>query len=250
MSNLSTVARAQLALARVCRVPGANRPAPSLFFYPGLTAKPWYERDSPQFASWVRKLEESTAAIAREYDHLRELGRPSDYQPEGSDHDAGLHKGGEWSWQSLIDRGQVQQEVWKQCPETASALQAVPGLCLGNMPFAFTFFSTLKPGCRITAHHSPCNLRVRVHLPLVVPEKGSCGIRVGNEVREWKTGEALIFDDSFEHEVWNNGSSDRVVLLFDLWHWELAKEEVSSIQAMFKEVESMRDARQRKSETP
>ena len=30
-----------------------------------------------------------------------------------------------------------------------------------------------------------------------------------------------IFDDSFDHEVWNNASSPRVVLLIDVWHPDL-----------------------------
>ena len=37
--------------------------------------------------------------------------------------------------------------------------QAVPNLCEGDMPFAFAFFSTLQPHCRIAPHTAPCNLR-------------------------------------------------------------------------------------------
>uniref|UniRef100_A0A7S0L7B5 Aspartyl/asparaginy/proline hydroxylase domain-containing protein n=1 Tax=Coccolithus braarudii TaxID=221442 RepID=A0A7S0L7B5_9EUKA len=236
--------RAQLALSRICRVPGATRPAPTLFHYPGLTARAWHERDDAPFVAWVKQLEAATPAITEEYLRLRESGRPSDYAPEESDHGGGLHEGGEWDWQSFIDRGRVQHDVWQRCPVTAAALSAVPRLCLGSMPFAFAFFSTLRSRSRILAHHSPCNLRVRVHLPLLVPEPESCGIRVGDEVRRWNPGEALIFDDAFEHEVWNDGDEDRVVLLFDLWHWELTDTEVESIQAMFDEVDERREARQ------
>ena len=31
----------------------------------------------------------------------------------------------------------------------------------------------------------------------------------------------LIFDDSFEHEVWHEGADDRVVLICDMWHPDL-----------------------------
>ena len=62
------------------------------------------------------------------------------------------------------------------------------------------------------------------HLPLIVPEN-SGAIRVGNEERPWVEGELLIFDDSMQHEAWNNSDSERVVLLFDIWRPELTKEE-------------------------
>lgn len=161
---------AKLLMSRVCRVPGACRPAPSLFHYPGLTARPTHSRDDMPFASWVRDLEAATPAIRAEYLRLQEEGRPSDYHPEGSDHDAGLHSGGEWHWSSLIDRGEVRQSMWERCPDTTAALRSIPDLCMGDMPFAFAFFSTLRPQCRIAPHTAPSNLRVRVHLPLIVPE--------------------------------------------------------------------------------
>ena len=133
--------------------------------------------------------------------------------------------------------------MWAACPQTAAALRSVPGLCIGHMPFAFGFFSTLGAGCSIAAHTAPCNLRLRVHLPIIVPESGSCGIRVADEIRKWEVGKALIFDDSFDHEVWNNSGAERVVLLFDLWHPDLTEMEIRSIEEMFKEVQRMQDSR-------
>lgn len=50
--------------------------------------------------------------------------------------------------------------------------------------------------------------------------------------RSWKDGEWLIFDDSFEHEVWNNGTSARLVLIVDVWHPDLTDEEKSSMSAI------------------
>ena len=40
-------------------------------------------------------------------------------------------------------------------------------------------------------------------------------------MRTWKEGECLVFDDSFEHEVWHDGKGDRIVLICDMWHPEL-----------------------------
>ena len=238
------MSRAALFASRVLRVKGAQRPAPTLFSYPGLCARPWHDRDAAPFAEWVHALEAKVPDITREYLQVRASGAPSDYSPEGSDHDSGLHTGGDWHWASFIDRGRRRESMWAQCPHTAAALDSVPGLCVGDMPFAFAFFSTLRPGATIKPHYAPCNLRVRCHLPLLMPEPEQCGIRVAGEVRRWEPGKCMIFDDAFEHEVWNEGTQERVVLLFDMWHWELSDDEISAIRAMFREVEAMRDARQ------
>ena len=115
-------------MQRVCRVPGSHRPAPSLFSYPGLTAKPWHSRDFAAFEPWVRQLEAATPAITEEYLALRASNAPSDYEPEAAD--GGLHEGPvEWHWSTLIDRGKRRDDMWERCPQTAAALQAVPGLC-------------------------------------------------------------------------------------------------------------------------
>ena len=209
-------AGAALFASRTLRVHGAKRPNPTLFSYPGLTARPWHEREAAPFREWVGALEAATPAITEEYLRLRASGAPSDYQPEEGDHGGGLHTGGEWHWASFIDRGRRRDEMCERCPVTAAALESIPRLCLGSMPFAFAFFSTLQPGAAIKPHFSPCNLRVRVHLPLIVPEPNECGIKVAGETRRWEVGKCMIFDDAFEHEVWNDGKAERVVLLFDL----------------------------------
>ena len=89
-------------------------------------------------------------------------------------------------------------------------------------------------------------VRVRVHLPLLVPEPEKCGMRVAGETRHWKVGEALAFDDAFEHEVWNDGVEERVVLLLDLWHPDLTPEEIDGVRGMFREIERMQEARREK----
>jgi len=72
-------------------------------------------------------------------------------------------------------------------------------------------FSVLHPNTHVHSHCGPTNCRIRAHLGLKVPE--NTFIRVANETRSWKEGEWLIFDDSYEHEVWQNGTSFRLVLI-------------------------------------
>ena len=78
----------------------------------------------------------------------------------------------------------------------------------------------MRPGVHVWPHCGPTNCRVRCHLGLVTPPGPR--IRVGNETRAWEQGRFIIFDDSFEHEVWHDGESVRLVLIIDVWHPELS----------------------------
>jgi aspartate beta-hydroxylase len=88
----------------------------------------------------------------------------------------------------------------------------------------------LAPRTAIPAHTGSSNARLIVHLPLVLP--GPCRFRVGNETRDWKMGEAWVFDDSIEHEAWNDSDQARAILIFDVWHPLLAEAERELIASM------------------
>jgi aspartyl/asparaginyl beta-hydroxylase (cupin superfamily) len=92
-------------------------------------------------------------------------------------------------------------------------------------------WSLLKPGTHIQPHHGLLNTRLICHIPLIVPQ--GCAIRVGNETRSWREGEALIFDDSFEHEAWNKSNDTRVILLFEIWRPEISLEERAALTTIF-----------------
>ena len=108
------------------------------------------------------------------------------------------------------------------CPRTAEVIASQPRL--NGMIFGSHFFSGLAEGTHLSAHCGPSNLRLRLHLGLVIPP--GCTIRCGDETREWRAGECLIFDDSFEHEVWHEGDSERIVLICDLWHPDVDLQEM------------------------
>jgi aspartyl/asparaginyl beta-hydroxylase (cupin superfamily) len=76
-------------------------------------------------------------------------------------------------------------------------------------------FSVLQPKTRIPPHTGVSNTRLVVHLPLILP--GDCAFRVGNETRVWREGEAWVFDDTIEHEAWNDSVRPRTILIFDIW---------------------------------
>ena len=99
-------------------------------------------------------------------------------------------------------------------------------------------FSLLKPQTRIPPHTGVSNARLVTHLPLIVPP--ACGFRVGNSIREWVPGKAWVFDDTIEHEAWNESDKLRVVLIFDIWHPHLTPAERAMVTAMTHGVNKFR----------
>jgi aspartyl/asparaginyl beta-hydroxylase (cupin superfamily) len=134
-----------------------------------------------------------------------------------------------WSTFFLWKDGARQDAACALCPETAALLERLP---MARQPgFAPTaMFSALEPRTRIPRHTGSSNVRLIVHLPLVLP--GPAGFRVGNETREWEVGRAWVFDDTIEHEAWNDADETRVILIFDIWNPLLSEAERELITAM------------------
>jgi aspartyl/asparaginyl beta-hydroxylase (cupin superfamily) len=97
----------------------------------------------------------------------------------------------------------------ERCPKTTALLDRIPGLFEA-------FFSILEGGKSIPAHEGPYRGYIRYHLGLVVPEKNPPSIRLKDQVYTWKEGESILFDDSWNHEVYNKCEEDRVVLIVDI----------------------------------
>ncbi|MEM7120237.1 MAG: aspartyl/asparaginyl beta-hydroxylase domain-containing protein [Pseudomonadota bacterium] len=114
-----------------------------------------------------------------------------------------------WKTFLLCGYGIHSEAAAQQCPETWRILQKIPGL-------QSAMFSIFEPGKHLPAHRGPYNGVLRFHLGLIVPdEPEKIGIRVDDQICHWKEGEALIFDDAYEHEAWNHSDEVRVVLFVD-----------------------------------
>lgn len=88
----------------------------------------------------------------------------------------------------------------------------------------------MQPGVHVWPHCGPTNCRIRAHLGLVVPPGPK--IRVADEEGKWTEGKFIIFDDSFEHEVWHEGESFRLVLIVDFWHPELTAHQKATLPSI------------------
>ena len=209
---------------------------PTRFYYPGLPQLQFYDRS--QFP-WFEELESSTGAILEELQNV--LSQPEDFSPYlQSDPDAVNFNdtsnldSRDWGAFYFYQQGRLVQENAARCPNTIEALHRAPlPQVEGSTPHAL--FSRLAGNTRIPPHHGLINTRLIVHLPLIVPE--NCGgLRVGGQVQQWQVGEAYAFDDSMEHEAWNDSDSERVVLLFDIWRPELDEQERHLIGALLQSV--------------
>jgi beta-hydroxylase len=118
------------------------------------------------------------------------------------------------------------------CPSTARILAQIPGM-------KTAFFSILFPGKRIPSHRGPYNGVLRYHLGLIVPEPERCGIIVDGSRTQWLEGKSLVFDDSFQHEAWNESDEIRVVLFVDFLR--PLRTPVAQINKAFVKVAGMSD---------
>ncbi len=205
---------------------------PLLYYYPQLPAIPFYER---ALFPWLAQLEAATETIREELDIVmrEDWDKFAPYiqlPPEAPVNQwVELNHSSLWSTLYLWRDGIRQDAVCAKCPKTAALLDALP--LAHQSGFAPTVvFSALAPKTRIPPHTGSSNVRLLTHLPLVLP--GQCRFRVGNETREWRMGEAWVFDDTIEHEAWNDSDDRRTILIFDVWNPFLSESERTLVTAM------------------
>lgn len=210
----------------------APKQEPILLNYPRLPAIPFYDRS---FFPWLEALEAATPMIQAELAGLLETAFDEfapyiAYPPEAPVNQWGeLNHSRKWTSLFLWRDGQRQADVCARCPGTTALLESLP--MARQDSFAPTaVFSALEPHTHIPPHTGSANVRLLCHLPLVLP--GPARFRVGNTTRDWKIGQAWVFDDTIEHEAWNDADALRVILIFDVWNPFLAEGEKALITAM------------------
>ncbi len=171
--------------------------------FPRAPGEPWHEPDAHP---WTRVLEDAHAAIRAEA-----TAQPLPLLR----HDADKLSGGTWDVGYVQYMGRPVAENRARFPETTRVLDALPGF----RGTGHAYFSVLAPRAHIQPHCGPINAWLRCHLGIVVPE--GCRMRVGDETRSMQEGRCLVFDDAFEHEVWNDGDRERLMLIIDFWHPDL-----------------------------
>jgi ornithine lipid ester-linked acyl 2-hydroxylase len=158
---------------------------------------------------WCLEIEKEWKTIRKELDTVMERREELPSFHEIMSEVKTITEDDHWKTFFLAGFGLESKENCRRCPETARILKKIPGM-------KTAFFSILSPNKHIPPHRGAYNGVLRYHLGLIVPEPiEKCRIRIAKEITHWEEGKSLIFDDSFNHEVWNETAGHRAVLFVD-----------------------------------
>ena len=186
-------------------------------FYPNLRSAPWHDAENFPLAI---DLQQQYPSIHEEIMALS----PARFHRESE----GIGRTGDWDVIFFYERGRRHDENCDACPTLTRVIERHPTM---RTAAGLIYLSRLRAGTEIAAHRGPTNMRLRCHLGIQVP-RGDCGIRVGTETRKWEEGQCLVLDDFFEHEAWNRTKQDRIVLIVDMWHSGLGRDEIHLLEGL------------------
>ncbi|XP_044279729.1 aspartyl/asparaginyl beta-hydroxylase isoform X4 [Varanus komodoensis] len=196
----------------------------SLYNVKGLKAQPWWTAKETGYTELVKSLQRNWKLIRDEGLAVMDKGKGL-FLPE----DENLREKGDWSQFTLWQQGRKNEKACNNVPKTCALLERFPeatGCRRGQIKY-----SVMHPGTHVWPHTGPTNCRLRMHLGLVIPKEG-CRIRCAEETRFWEDGKVLIFDDSFEHEVWQDANAYRLIFIVDVWHPELTAQQRRALPAI------------------
>jgi ornithine lipid ester-linked acyl 2-hydroxylase len=164
----------------------------------------------PAVFPWVQNLEANWKTVRGELDEvLTYREQLPNFQDISTDQES-ITDDDRWKTFFLYGYGFKSEPNCARCPETSKLLEQVPGMTTA-------FFSILSPHKHIPDHRGPYRGVLRYHLALKIPEpREACRIRVDTEYAHWEEGRSLLFDDSYDHEAWNDTDGIRVVLFMDV----------------------------------
>lgn len=180
----------------------AQRP---IDYQPGLLARPVHDASLFPVCSF---LEAGFATIRKDLAVLQDQGCAGFFPVEEP-----LLNSGNWEEAIFYEGGRRYDRAAEHFPNIASVVDQLPE---DVRQCGVVMLSRLAPGTHIVPHCGFTNRRLRIHLGLLTPPDAL--MRVSDQFVEWQQGKCVVFDDSFEHEVWHFGASQRIVLLLDIPH--------------------------------
>ena len=208
-----------------------------------MPAIEFYDRDE---FPWIADFEAATPAVQRELAGILQEDQAGfapyihydDHMP--LDQWRELNHSPRWSAFHFYEQGKQIEERCRRAPATMQALSRLPQPQV-QLRSPSAMFSVLQPKTRIPPHTGVANFRLVVHLPLIIP--AGCGFRVGGETREWRIGEAWVFDDTIEHEAWNDSDQIRIIFICDIWNPRLSPEERVTIDRIIAATDAFNGTR-------
>jgi aspartate beta-hydroxylase len=240
-----SVARVERALLGYLRdwdsTPADPRQRPKFFFFPDLPNTPYHD---PYLQPWAHRLQAAFPQIRA--DALRiveEDRRLPNFIPDNLRVEEYVSGDGPMpSWEAFFfyRHGERYDANHARCPQTSAALESIE-LCRIADQAPEILFSVLKPGSHINAHHGVTNVRLVMHLPLVVPDDCALNLVDRGEHR-WREGEPVMFDDTYLHEAWNRSNRTRIVLLMDCWNPHLTDVEKLAVRQLIETITGLQIA--------
>jgi aspartyl/asparaginyl beta-hydroxylase (cupin superfamily) len=169
--------------------------------------------DAPVYDSntfpWVKSVEDDWKLVREELDQIMTYRDEIPSFHEIINEVSTITSDNNWKTFFLMSVGLNTLENGKRCPNTMKMLKKIPGITTA-------MFSILSPGKHIPPHRGPYAGVLRLHLGLLVPNpREKCRIRIGDQCYTWEEGKIIVFDDTYNHEVWNDTDGYRVVLFVD-----------------------------------
>jgi len=211
----------------------SNNQEPKIVMFPGLSSNPEVFYDVNKF-SWKKILMENRDQIIAELP----VNRGSHIQPGWQESIYGgrtFTETGSWMSYYFSQAGKPLPENQQRCPTLMRVLENIPYNSLGTVSL-----SALTSNSSIVPHFGEFNYELRCHLPLLGFSEAQ--ITVGGIEKQY-TEEPIIFDDTFQHSVKNQGNETRVVLLFDFFHPDFTPAEVSLLREALKEFNEQHTTR-------
>ena len=226
--------------------PADPRQRPRFLYFPDLPSTAYHD---PMLQPWAPQLLDAFTDIREEAITVTRLERElPDFIAPPKDGPADTYVDGdgpEPSWKAFFfyRHGQRFDENHDRAPRTSAVLESVE-LCRIRDEAPEVLFSVLRPGSHIKPHHGVSNVRLVLHLPLVVP--AGCALRVVDHGdHAWKEGRPMMFDDTFLHEAWNRSDRTRLILLMDCWNPHLATAERQAVKEIVETISGLRLASRR-----
>ncbi len=232
LERVDECVRISLGRKELPRLPEHQKP--TLFYFPDLGTKPWYEPEEyEETLALTRRLEAAAPLMREEYlNKARGQGKSLAYEDQFPGRFKDI-RAQDWHSFYLRRKGEASvEENCAACPRTAGVMRELEQHLSPGGAF---FFSVIGPKSGVPPHHDTTNLKLTVQLALIIPP--GCGIRVGGITKEWHEGKCILFDDTFKHDVWNDSSEPRVCLLVDIWHPGLTVVERKSLVALHQVIE-------------
>lgn len=164
--------------------------------------------DNAPFA-FLQSFVDNSAAIEAEVRNILKFREDIPVFQDVSPDQMRIATGTNWRTFILYGFGTRLEKNCSQTPLTTALLAKVPNI-------QTAWFSILGPNYHIPPHRGVTKGILRAHLGLIIPrDSKNCYLRVDDQIKVWQKSEIFVFDDTYEHEVFNNTDDERVILLFD-----------------------------------